>query len=194
MRKKDETKKTKIQEAVAAIILSEGAGAVSTVKVAKRVGISQSNVYLYFKNKEALLLSVYQRELAQIQTSGDIAKLNDHALPVADRIRLYVQSVFDYSMAHPTSLTLIQQIKYLMGQFDESPFTQSDQVTDHTVTNLLDEAVKADVIKPLPVNVYMSLVFSTIHTHTLNVARGDYPAAQYAFEDIFALLWDAMRS
>ncbi|MFQ7236951.1 MAG: TetR/AcrR family transcriptional regulator, partial [Enterococcus hulanensis] len=56
MKKKDNTKITKILDATVQIILHEGAAAVSTVKVAKIVGIAQSNVYLYFKNKNDLLL------------------------------------------------------------------------------------------------------------------------------------------
>lgn len=58
MKKKDDSKIVKIQEATAQIILTEGIAKVSTVKVAKLVGIAQSNVYLYFKNKNDLLLSL----------------------------------------------------------------------------------------------------------------------------------------
>ncbi|EQM54182.1 TetR family transcriptional regulator [Lactiplantibacillus plantarum EGD-AQ4] len=191
MKKKDMNKQAKIQDAVAAIILAEGPAGVSTTKVAKRVGIAQSNVYLYFKNKQALIDSVYARETNRILSTTDIARLSDVTIDLPTRIRLYVQQVYDYSLAHPDSLTIIQQIKALNGQ----PMTVLPGVTDpnNIVVKLLTAAVDAQVIKPLPVSLHMSVVFSAIHTHTTNISQGRYPATQYSFDDVFQLIWDAMK-
>lgn len=184
-------KQAKIQDAVAAIILAEGPAGVSTTKVAKRVGIAQSNVYLYFKNKQALIDSVYARETTRILSTTDIAHLSDAAIDLPTRIRLYVQQVYDYSLAHPDSLTIMQQIKALNGQ----PMTVLPGVADpnNIVVKLLTAAVDAQVIKPLPVSLHMGVVFSTIHTHTTNISQGRYSATQYSFDAIFQLIWDAMK-
>ncbi|AYG38373.1 TetR family transcriptional regulator [Lactobacillus pentosus] len=191
MKKKDMNKQAKIQDAVAAIILAEGPAGVSTTKVAKRVGIAQSNVYLYFKNKQALIDSVYARETTRILSTTDIARLSDATIDLSTRIRLYVQQVYDYSLAHPDSLTIMQQIKALNGQ----PMTVLPGVADpnNIVVKLLTAAVDAQVIKPLPVSLHMGVVFSTIHTHTTNISQGRYSATQYSFDDIFQLIWDAMK-
>ncbi|MCS8603257.1 TetR/AcrR family transcriptional regulator [Lactiplantibacillus pentosus] len=191
MKKKDMNKQAKIQDAVAAIILAEGPAGVSTTKVAKRVGIAQSNVYLYFKNKQALIDSVYARETTRILSTTDIARLSDATIDLSTRIRLYVQQVYDYSLAHPDSLTIMQQIKALNGQ----PMTVLPGVADpnNIVVKLLTAAVDAQVIKPLPVGLHMGVVFSTIHTHTTNISQGRYSATQYSFDDIFQLIWDAMK-
>lgn len=192
MRKRDESKVSKIQDATAAIILTEGAPAVSTVKVARRVGISQSNVYLYFKNKQELLLSVYQRELAAIRNTGDLKRVSDESVDIQLRLRDYIHAVYTYAMAHPDSLTLIQQIKFLLKQYDANPFMRDDDA-GNLVAKLIQEAIAAQVIKPLPVNVHMSLVFSVIHTHTQNIQHGQYAADAYTFEQIYAFIWDAAR-
>lgn len=191
MKKKDMNKQAKIQDAVAAIILAEGPAGVSTTKVAKRVGIAQSNVYLYFKNKQALIDSVYARETTRILSTTDIARLSDATIDLPTRIRLYVQQVYDYSLAHPDSLTIMQQIKALNGQ----SMTVLPGVADpnNIVVKLLTAAVDAQVIKPLPVSLHMGVVFSTIHTHTTNISQGRYSATQYSFDAIFQLIWDAMK-
>lgn len=191
MKKKDMNKQAKIQDTVAAIILAEGPAGVSTTKVAKRVGIAQSNVYLYFKNKQALIDSVYARETSRILSTTDIARLSDATIDLPTRIRLYVQQVYDYSLAHPDSLTIMQQIKALNGQ----PMTVLPGVADpnNIVVRLLTAAVDEQVIKPLPVSLHMGVVFSTIHTHTTNISQGRYSATQYSFDDIFQLIWDAMK-
>lgn len=187
MRKKDETKQAKILNAAADIILKQGAAAISTVKVAKAVGISQSNVYLYFKNKDALLISVYRREMSKIDAAGGLDRLLDRTISVTDRLNLYLESIYDYAVANPDSLTLIQQVKFLFGQYDSNPFSETFQNGNNPVVTLIEEAISAGVLKQVPVSVVMSLVFSVIHTHTLNMQRGLYDEVAFGF-DTFAQL------
>ncbi|RDG09822.1 TetR/AcrR family transcriptional regulator [Lactiplantibacillus paraplantarum] len=191
MKKKDMNKQVKIQDAVAAIILAEGPAGVSTTKVAKRVGIAQSNVYLYFKNKQALIDSVYARETTRILSTTDLARLSDPAIDLTARIRLYVQQVYEYSLANPDSLIIMQQIKALNGQ--NMTISPEEADPDNIVVKLLTMAIDAKVIKNLPVSLHMGVVFSTIHTHTTNISKGRYDQNQYTFDDIFAMIWDAMK-
>ncbi|WP_251899057.1 TetR/AcrR family transcriptional regulator [Lactiplantibacillus paraplantarum] len=191
MKKKDMNKQVKIQDAVAAIILAEGPAGVSTTKVAKRVGIAQSNVYLYFKNKQALIDSVYARETTRILSTTDLARLSDPVIDLTARIRLYVQQVYEYSLANPDSLTIMQQIKALNGQ--NMTISPEEADPNNIVVKLLTMAIDAKVIKNLPVSLHMGVVFSTIHTHTTNISKGRYDQNQYTFDDIFAMIWDAMK-
>lgn len=191
MKKRDEHKQTKIQDAVAQIILTEGPAGVSTTKVARLVGIAQSNVYLYFKNKAELINSVYAREVARIMATTDLASLTDQTQTLAQRLKQYIQQIYMYSLAHPTSLTLIQQIKSLRGQGMELTIGAADP--NNVVVELLNEAIHAGVIKDLPISLHMSLVFSIVHTHTTNLAAQQYPQSRYSFDTIYHFIWDAMR-
>jgi len=191
MKKKDMSKQLKIQDAVAEIILTEGAASVSTTKVARRVGIAQSNVYLYFKDKQALLDSVYERETQKILATTEIASLQDQKIPLGERVRLYIQQVYDFSLANPDSLTLIQQIKFLRGQ---SPDLLPNELTpNNTVSQLLQAAIDEGVLKDLPVSLHMSLVFAIINRHTTNLQLGRYPVDKYSFKEIYQFIWDAMK-
>lgn len=191
MKKKDMSKQTKIQDAVAAIILKEGPAGVSTTKVARQVGIAQSNVYLYFQNKQALIDSVYQRETQRIISTTALTALADSRISLPERIRMYVQQVYDYSLAHPDSLTLLQQIKSLKGQ--GMALTVGADDPNNVVGQLLTAGVTAGVLKPLPVNLFMSLVFAVIHTHTTNVKNGVTAPEAITFDALYSLIWDAIR-
>lgn len=188
MKKKDSTKLKKILDATVEIILTEGAAAVSTVKVAKIVGIAQSNVYLYFKNKNDLLLSAYQRELDQIKLTGELEDLNNSILPIKTRIDTYIRSVFDYSIQHPDGLTLIEQIKMLN--------ITEDTLYDHNtiVSDLLNEAVKKGYLKDLPINLHMATVFNVLHRHALNIKEGYYTVDKYSYNEIAAMILDALKA
>jgi AcrR family transcriptional regulator len=185
MRKKDETKKVKIQDATAAIILKYGAAAVSTIKVAKKVGISQSNVYLYFKNKDDLLMSVYQRELAKIIATGDLTRISDATIPITERLRLYMKSIYDFALKNPESLTLIEQIKFLMGQSETNLL--ADQLNNNVVVSLLEEAMAANVIRSVPVNLVMAMVFAVVRADAMNQQSA-------GFDDFYHLIWNGIRA
>ena len=181
-------KQEQIEDAVVDIILSEGAFAVSTVKVAKKVGISQSNVYLYFKNRDDMLMSVYQRQIKRIQSRVDFKQLGDVSIPIETRVKMYVRSVYDFSKENPQGLTVIQQIKFLMGQVDFGPAIDFVKLNE-VVPKLIKEAARQRLIKPMPASVLMAMVFAVISTNINNVKKGEYSKDQYSFEDLFALVW-----
>jgi AcrR family transcriptional regulator len=52
-----------IFEATARILQAEGAGKLSTNRIAERAGVSIGSVYAYFPNREAILLAMARREL-----------------------------------------------------------------------------------------------------------------------------------
>lgn len=185
MRKKDETKRIKILDATAAIILREGAAAVSTTKVAREVGIAQSNVYLYFQNKDELLQSVYEREMIQVKEAPEMALLLDSSLSIEERINHYFSSLYHYALANPESLTLIEQIKFLQHGDEQ----RLDESTYRPVEELLTAGVSAGIVEDLPVDLYMTAIFSTLHHHAKNIKTGKYPESAYPYPKIHALLW-----
>ncbi|MFC0276394.1 TetR/AcrR family transcriptional regulator [Enterococcus devriesei] len=189
MKRKDDTKRTKMLDAAAEIILQEGAAAISTIKVAKAVGVAQSNVYLYFKNKNDLLLNTYQRELSRIRSAGDTFQyFNDAALPIEQRVESYVHSIYDYAIEHPDSLTLIEQIKML--NLSEMDLFNTDTV----VIDLITEAIQQGYLKNLPVNLHMVTVFNIMHRHALNLKENLYSKDQYSYKEISQMVLDAIKA
>lgn len=191
MKKRDDDKIIKIQDAVATLILTEGITAVTTIRVAKKVGIAQSNVYLYFKNKAALIDSVFQREMTKIKSAANFQQINDTSLSLTQRIQIYIQAIYTYAVADPDSLTLIQQIKFLKGE--NTANLVGDLEVDNLVTGLLQAGIQQNILKDLPVNLVMALVFNVVYNHSLNLRRGVYSEKDYGFAQIYPLIWDAIR-
>lgn len=190
MKKKDETKRTKILDTTVNLIIESGAALVSTTKVAKRVGIAQSNIYLYFKDKDDLLNSVYRRELERISTTESFIQLSDNSLELSERLKAYIRSIYDYAMANPNSLVVMAQIKSLV-QPGTNYFADVLQITN-PVDQLLTEAMAMKILKPTHVSLHMTTVFSIIQRHSQNILHGVYTEQQVTYEDIFATIWDAI--
>ncbi|MDA5388918.1 TetR/AcrR family transcriptional regulator [Loigolactobacillus backii] len=190
MKKRDITKEERILNATAQIIINEGAAAVSTTKVAKKVNIAQSNIYLYFKDKRTLLSSVYRRELEKVVATTDMAQITDSELPLRQRLRTYTRSIYDFALANPDSLTVIEQIKSLRGQ--GQAYIDDAMKIANPVTVLLNAGIKAGILRPTHVSLHMTAVFSIVQRHVQNIKNGIYPADKFTYEDISAMIWGAI--
>lgn len=95
MKIKKREKYTKILAAAKALILRDGTATIGTTKVAKAVGMAQSSLYIYFKNKDDLL-----RQLdvpAQVNVQRNFAK---HITPNADlttAVHGYIDAMYDFA-------------------------------------------------------------------------------------------------
>ncbi|KRM41394.1 TetR/AcrR family transcriptional regulator [Lentilactobacillus parafarraginis] len=187
MKKKDLTKETKILDATVAIIINYGASAISTTKVAKHVGISQSNIYLYFEDKQALLEGVYLREISRLEETPEMKLVMDADRPIIERCFNYLKAMYDFAMANPYSLFVISQIKGLSKSF---PDLIEKLVSGHNpVATLFEDGVQAGVLRSIDRSLPMTLIFSVIQRHVENVQNGSYAKNVVSFEELSRLIW-----
>ena len=59
MKLKDQAKKESIRQATLNVVLNKGIAGVKMAVISKAVGLSVSTLYVYHKNKEELLISIY---------------------------------------------------------------------------------------------------------------------------------------
>ena len=94
MRLKDERKKAALYKATVTLVNEIGFAASSVKKIADEAGVSPSTLYVFFKNKEDLLVSTYikiKHDLSQAL----LADFND-SQPLRDIIKRVWFSMFDY--------------------------------------------------------------------------------------------------
>lgn len=166
MKKKDEEKYQNILKAAIEIILEDGAATLSTTKVAKRVKISQSNIYIYFKNKDDLLKQIYLLEIKCYQTLFDQIAANDHT--TEEKIHDYIKALYDVSIQNPDSMYIIDQIK----RIPDSPVNVTDPsfvgFESNPILDLLNKGIAEGVLKDVNPTLYLSMIFNTIRMNTLN--------------------------
>jgi AcrR family transcriptional regulator len=191
MRKRDDSKERKIQNAVAEIILTEGAAAVSTTRVAKKVGIAQSNVYLYFKNKEALIDSVFEREMSKVRKAQGMDQLQDQSLSLEERINSYLNSLLRFAVENPESLMLIGDIKFLKKV--ETGTALAETPANNAVIKLLTEGKAAGILKELPISLMMAFIFTTVQAYGVGVEKGAITLSQIHVNLFLQTLRDAIK-
>lgn len=88
-----------ILEAAEAEFLEKGYGNAKVMSIAKRAGVSHSMLHYYFRNKETLFQKIFVKKIQKIGTLFN--DIFDQHLPLADTIRLFVETQFDFVAENP---------------------------------------------------------------------------------------------
>lgn len=187
MKKKDNAKYEKILQAAIQIIMEDGAATLSTTKVAKKVDISQSNIYIYFKNKNDLLKQIYLMEINCYQQLFDQAAKSNAS--TKKKLEMYVKALFDVSIKNPDSMYVIEQIK----QIPNSPVNVTDPsfvgFESNPILDLLNQGIAEGILKDVNPTIYLSLIFNTIRMNTINAKHGQ---KSNSYDEIRDLLFNGI--
>jgi AcrR family transcriptional regulator len=107
------TRREEILQAAKELFLEEGYNATTIRRIADRVGISAPALYLYFKDKEGLMLALCDQTFAHLITAiGEIEKMVADPL---ERVRRFGEAYAQFGLNHPDEYRLV-----FMGGVPES--------------------------------------------------------------------------
>ena len=104
-RRNPERSQERILKAATAEFARYGLGGARVDRIAGRAHANKRMLYYYFGNKEDLFLAVLEAAYARIRTAEQSLHLRD--LPPEQGIRRLVEFTWDYYLAHPEFLTLL---------------------------------------------------------------------------------------
>jgi TetR/AcrR family transcriptional regulator len=96
---KDANMEQTILETAERLFMDKGFALTSTTEIAREVGCNQALIHYYFRTKEKLFESIFERK-AQLMLSA-ILKMDDPEKPFEERLRLLIESHFDIMLANP---------------------------------------------------------------------------------------------
>ena len=99
-------KRERITDAAIAVFAEKGYRAARVSDVAQAAGVADGTIYLYFKNKEDLLVSIFEEKMAMLM---DMLRsdLDGVDCPL-DKIRIYVKHHFEQLRTHPLIAQVFQ--------------------------------------------------------------------------------------
>lgn len=99
------TRRDEILQAAKELFLSEGYGATTIRKIADRVGVSAPALYLYFSDKEAILIALCDQTFGfLIERIGDLGK---QGLEPREQLRRFGEAYVRFGLEHPQEYWLI---------------------------------------------------------------------------------------
>ena len=189
MRLQDENKKAAIFHATIKLVNEIGFASASIAKIAKEANVSPATIYIYYKNKEDLLVSIF----VDIQQKKDSVGMKgfDESAPLKESLRTLWHNSFKF----------VSQNKDLLqyhDQFLNSPYI--DLVDDpqdaggfQHFFSAFESAAAEKIIKKADVNLLTAFIFPPLSQLANPRTSGGLKMTRKNIETAFEMAWDAIR-
>jgi len=172
--KNNKPKYNQIIEAAIKVIAENGFHGSQVSKVAKAAGVADGTIYLYFKNKEDILISVFTEKMGQfVENIKNETNKNKNA---KEKLLTLIEMHFrqfteNYHLAVVTQLELRQSNYDLRMKINQNILKPYVDVIDNIITEGVNEgAFKQDVNKRL----MRQMIFGTLDDIVTNWVMNDH--------------------
>lgn len=189
MRTKDELKKEALFKATVKLVNEIGFASSSVSKIAKEANVSPSTLYVFFKNKEDLLVSTYM----EIKHNLAVALLEgfDDTLPIRDIVKRAWFNMFGYVADNLECFDYTEQ-------FANSPYSS---LVDHEMLekeyipmiNVLQKGIELKIIKDVDMMMLAAFVFHPISRLANPRLSHGLVMDEQKLEAVFTMAWDAIK-
>ncbi|KIL46262.1 TetR family transcriptional regulator [Jeotgalibacillus campisalis] len=159
--KKDKPKYKQIIDAAVVVIAENGYHHSQVSKIAKQAGVADGTIYLYFKNKEDILISLFEEKMGQFVTSirGKMTGEEDAIKQLEILIKSHFQMLADdHHLAIVTQLELRQSNKDIRLKINKV-LKEYLLVVDEVLKNGVQSGV---LTEDLDIRLARQMVFGTI--------------------------------
>jgi AcrR family transcriptional regulator len=189
MKLKDAEKREAINAKIVDIVYEKGIAGIKMLDLACKVGICSSTLYVYYRSKEDLIVSVFT-DLVKEHTEQFRSNL---ALDIPFKLKLkkiWLQWLH-FSVNNFKEMNFIQQVK-------QSPYMDklSREIKDDKVqlnADLLAEGKRQQLIKEVPDVVLISLVEANLKQTTELILEKQLALNEKDMDMMFTFLWDAIK-
>jgi AcrR family transcriptional regulator len=189
MRSQDLKKKEAIFEATIKLVNEIGFAAASVAKIAKQASVSPATIYIYYKNKEDLLVSIYV-EIKKRKSLASMAGF-DESSPLKESFRKVWDNSFQFTSENEDYFQYAEQ-------FTNSPFndlvdgTQSTEIFQPFVS-ALESGAKQKIIKKVDFDILAAFALHPITILSNVRASKDINMTRKNITVAFEMAWDAIR-
>ena len=189
MRVRDEFKREALFEATVKVVNRTGFASSSVARIAAEAGISPATIYIYYKNKEDLLVSTYVEIKKEL--SRALLRDFDDTRPIRDILQRIWLNGFSYVSEHRDYFNFADQ-------FANSPFADLvDKAKIETfyepMMQVLKRGIEQKIIKDIDLDLLLAFVFHPLMTLSNKRSCSKFDPKSGNIEKAFELAWDAIR-
>lgn len=189
MKLKSEELRQQILQAATELIIKDGIGGTSTVKVAKKIKMSQSNIYSYFKSRQDLLLAVFEYHQQQIIAS--LEPMLDDQLTPQQQISVLIQEMIEFGKQHFETVRILSIFRSQPNMRTVLPRVADDEFFTR-LFQLISQYQDAGIIKPVNAEFLMEGAFSIITDYLIAIIAGELTSSEVSGTDVVDLINDYM--
>ncbi len=159
MRVRDEAKEITIRQKAIEIIVRHGLGALNMKDLAIASGISASTIYVYFKNKEDLILKLCQWLRIEILANSIKGLTADMSL--ADGLLLQWNNRYRYFINHPLNFEASEQLRYSPLYYKTTP--KVIEAIGPKLDPFIKKCRKRGELAEMPFELYWAIAFAPLY-------------------------------
>ncbi|MBW1814712.1 MAG: TetR/AcrR family transcriptional regulator [Deltaproteobacteria bacterium] len=189
MRIKDDEKVAALFEATVKLVNEIGFASSSVSKIAREAGVSPATIYVYYKNKEDLLVSTYIE--IKLDLSKAILSNFSDKLPIRDILKNVWFNMFEY-------ISNNLKCHKFAEQFSNSPYSslvdkQKVEQFFEPVIKVLQSGIEQKIIKNVNLDVLSAFMVYPITVLANPRLSQDFEPNEENIEIAFTLAWDAIK-
>ncbi len=159
MRTRDEQKEQAIREKALEMVVKTGFDGLSMQRLAKAAKVSPATIYIYFKDREDLILQIYLEVNERLTRS--MLENFDSSMNFEEGMKVQWLNRARYFMEHPLEVQFLEQIKH-------SPFYEKALPLEKTdfrkkMKEFISKAIADKELKALPFEVYWSIAYAPLY-------------------------------
>jgi AcrR family transcriptional regulator len=160
MRVRDENKKNAICKAALEIIVKKGFDGLSMQKLAKAAEVSPATIYIYFKDREDLILQLGIQESRKMvdATLHDF----DPEMDFTEGMRLQWKNRAAYWLKNPVAAQFLEQVKHT--PYGEQAYEYTKKEFSNTMGVFVKKAVENGQMVKLSTEVFWAIAFAPLYT------------------------------
>jgi len=160
MRNRDSNKEIKLRQTALDMIVKKGLDEFSIQKLARAAGVSPATIYIYYKDKEDLILSLYKEESQRM--SEETMKNFDPMMPFSEGLRIQWMNRSRYIMEHKDKAIFIEQIRH--SSLHEKVIGMVNETFKDKMGRFVHHAIERKELVKVPVEVYWSVAFAPLYS------------------------------
>jgi AcrR family transcriptional regulator len=159
MRIRDEHKEQVVKQKALELLVNQGFEGFSMQKLARAANVSPATLYIYYKDKEDLIVSI-GREIGE-KLNQEIFKNFDTNASFAEGMRVQWQNRANFMLSHQLEMTFYEQIK--SSTFREA--ISADIVSEfrEKMSIFMQNAINRKEVKPIPIEVFWSVAYAPLY-------------------------------
>lgn len=189
MRMKDEIKQKALINATIETVNESGLAASSVSKIAKKAGISPATLYIYYKDKDDLLSSIY----LDVKKNIGLHLFNgtDMEMPLKEFLHGLWKNMFRYIRENPEEFMFVEQ-------FSASPCSEvvdKSEIEKHyePIIKSIEKGITEGIIKDVSIDLINLFLFTPLVALSKNMLKEDHVIAEKITDQAFELAWDAIK-
>jgi TetR/AcrR family transcriptional regulator, multidrug resistance operon repressor len=159
MRPRDPEKEAAVKAKALELFVKHGFEGLSMHKLAEAAGVSPATLYIYYEDREDLILSLFEEESEKM---ADISLRNfSPDMPFREGLRVQWINRAHYCLENPDAMHFLEQVKF-------SPLYEKAQkrMSNHFVQAMrafVGNAIRKGELIDIPVEIYWSIAFAPLY-------------------------------